>query len=134
MTMRSLRTSSLPLAEREAFAADLLRQQLEDLNGLGDQLRYLVDDGADESAIRAIVERCVNIIEALRWNRAEAVRMTWRWLEAPPAYAEDAFAPTLLLAALVPDEPRVWQWHDALGDEARAHVDRLMSFFENGLP
>jgi hypothetical protein len=107
----------LPAADREAFAFDLVRFQIEELNGLGDRLRYIAEQGQVEEHRVGLRRRCDEIAEALRWDADEVVRLTWKWLEAPIHHPEDAFGPHFLLTHLRSDEKRHQAWLASLSGE-----------------
>ncbi|HJZ84557.1 MAG TPA: hypothetical protein VKN99_05265 [Polyangia bacterium] len=117
---------ALPRAEREAFARELVEYQIEELNGLGDRLRYVAEQeqGPEREQHQAQAHaRVTEIVEALRWNADEVVRYVWQWLETPLAEPEDVFAPALLLRALGADQARVQRWLDALPEATRRLAD-----------
>jgi hypothetical protein len=119
------RERMLPAERREAAAFDLVRFQIDELNSLCDRLRYVADyDSVDEKRAE-IRRRCDEIAETLRWNADEVVQFTWRWLETPTRYPEDAFGPYFLLTRLAPDEPRSRAWIAALSGEVRDILSTL---------
>jgi hypothetical protein len=109
-------TPAAPLsaAERADFAGRLVAFQLEELNGLGDRLRFVAETGGDAAASDAARARCRDIVEALRWNAAEVIACVLERWERDAAREEDAFGPALVLEALAPCDPRV-----------RRHLSRL---------
>ena len=89
----------MPAGEREQFARDLVEFHLEELNGLGDRIRWLKEHDGSERDLDEVRARCATILEALRPNAAEVVRVTRAWLAAAPRSDEDAFGARLILDA-----------------------------------
>jgi hypothetical protein len=118
---------AVPARDRRSFARELLDRQLEDLNGLGDRLRYLAEHDAPEEERAELRARAEAIVAALGYNAEEVVRLTWEWLATPLRYPEDAYAPALVLGRLDPDPARVRAWHEGLCDEVRSHLDPLLA-------
>jgi hypothetical protein len=92
---------SLSAERRAAFADDLLRFQLEELNGLGDRLAHADATGDGEGLAQARA-RCRLLLDALRWDAGLLARVL-EVAERLPELPEDLFAPSLVVAALDPD-------------------------------
>ncbi len=117
----SLATVFPPRAQ-EAFARELVAFQLEELNGLGDRLRYLATEAGpgDGARIAEVWGRCGEILDALRWNADEVIRCVLRELELPPEAPEDLFGPALILSTFQPDDLRVQTSRDRPAEPALA--------------
>lgn len=114
-----------PSAEQAAFAFELVKFQLDELNALGDRLRFAAAHSASDEDILELRARCSSIPANLMLNAAEVVAQTWRWLKEPLMYAEDAFGAALLLTRLDPDDARYRAWLASLNDEAVSMLDGL---------
>jgi len=123
---RELLDRALPTQERASFARELVYRQLDDLNGLGDRLTYLADQGAPAEELAELRARCDEIVDALRWNAAEVLQITWEWLNAPLRYAEDVFGPALVLERLGADSEQAGAWRDSLSGAAKDVLARLL--------
>lgn len=92
---------SLSVEQCAAFTDDLLRFQLEELNGLGDRLVH-ADATGDGEALAQARARCRLLLEALGWDAGLLARVRAA-AERPPELPEDVFAPLLIMAALDTD-------------------------------
>jgi hypothetical protein len=105
-----------PAATRRHAERDWVFFLLEELNGIGDILRFRREEGQarpDEALARARA-----IVTALGWQPEAAVAHTWAFVQARLQFPEDAWGPDLILARLDPSN-RWRSWRDNLGDDAR---------------
>ena len=109
----------LSAERRQALAFDLVRFQIDELNCLGDRLRYVGNEVDSDQRQAELRRRCDEIAETLRWNADEVLQFTWKWLETPTRHAEDAFGPYFLFTRLAPNEPSSRAWMAALSEDAR---------------
>ena len=120
---------ALPAREREALRQESLVYFVEELNCIGDRLRFLArqpDDPQLAQQIEDVWRRGEDLIRALGWNAEEARRRTWRLLEAPLRWPEDAFGPAWILHAFEGDTDRHRQWCASLSDAARGAIQILL--------
>jgi hypothetical protein len=89
---------------------------LEDLNGVGDVLRFKQGEPhaapADLDAARA---RARTIVDMLSWDVPTALAHTWSFVETKIEDPEDAWGPLLVLRALEPNQRRVDAWVKHVG-------------------
>ena len=122
---------AFPGVERRAFADRLLRWYVEELNPLGDRLRYhegLAGAEAAQEAARARA-RVSELLEALRCNRDETVEAARRLLGVPIELPEDAFAPGVILWTLEGASAALRAWAAGLSAESR----RVLVAWDEGL-
>jgi hypothetical protein len=125
---------ALPSRERDSLKQEALVYFVEELNCHGDRLRFLARQPPDDSIAQQMEEiwiRCEDLVRALGWNAEEAVRRTWRLLEAPLQWPEDAFGPAWILHALECDTARYRQWRAALPIAAHEAIQLLLDRVEH---
>lgn len=103
---------------RSELARDLVEQQLEELNGLGDRLRLAVDRG-DRAQIERLRRRCLTVVEAMAWTKDLVLAATWPWAAGGGDMPEDSFGPAVVLLALEGDRVRVAAWLDGVDPGVR---------------
>ena len=124
---------ALPSHERDSLRQEALVYFVEELNCHGDRLRFLARQPPDDRIAQQMEEiwiRCEDLIRALGWNAADAMRRTWRLLETPLPWPEDAFGPASILHALESDTARYRQWLAALPSAAREAIQILLDRVE----
>ena len=60
--------------------------------------------------LNALRERLLPFLEALSWEQEVAIRQTWTIAKGDLDRPEDAFAPAMLLSALLPEDADVAAW------------------------
>jgi hypothetical protein len=112
---------ALSSAKRRSFVDRLVRWYVDELNALGDCLRYHQEqtgtDAAEEAA-RAR-ERGCEILAALRWNRDEFLIAVRAHLGRPIEMPEDVFGPCVILWALDSGSVELRAWSAGLSEESR---------------
>ena len=108
-------------AERRAFLDRLLQWHIDELNALGDRLRYYQEQTGVESAeeLLRVRERCWEILAALRWNRDEFLIEVRERLSRPIEMPEDAFGPGVILWSLDSESADLRAWAVRLSEESR---------------
>ncbi len=108
-------------AERRSFVDRLLQWYLDELNALGDQLRYHQEQTGPEAAeeLARVRERCCAILAALRWNRDEFMIAVRARLGQPIEMPEDAFGPGVILWSLDRESAELRVWAARLSKESR---------------
>src|SRR5215471_9228687 len=108
-------------AERRSFVDRLLQWYVDELNALGDRLRYYQEQTDNEAAEeRARVrERCGEILAALGWNRDEFLIAVLARLGRPIDMPEDAFGPGVILWSLDGESAELRAWSAGLSGESR---------------
>jgi hypothetical protein len=112
----------LPADARRRAEQDWVFFLLEELNGIGDLLRFRRDQDGDRAEIEAALGRARAIVDALGWQREPALAHTWTFAQQRLRFPEDAWGPSVVLGRLEPDQGRVAAWRAALSDEARARL------------
>ena len=111
-------------AERRSFVDRLLEWYIDELNALGDRLRFYQEqtgpDAMDELA--RVRERCWRILAALRWNRDEFLIAVRTRLCRPIEMAEDAFGPGVILWSLDGGSAELRAWFAGLSEESRRAI------------
>jgi hypothetical protein len=119
---------TFPRAERERFDRAIVGWYVDELNGLGDRLRYWAGRRGEPAVghqARAH-ERLRQILGALRWNAKEVLaRVGERIEQAPPETPEDWFAPALLLLTLAEDRGQLARLLARVPARALAEAERL---------
>src|SRR5215831_4670725 len=101
----------LPRERLEAFGRQLVFRRLEDINSLGDRLRYLNEDGEPSAEeMSRVISRLEAFVETMRWNALQAEPLVWEYALAPLEMPEDAFAPALVLSVLSAETAKVDRW------------------------
>jgi hypothetical protein len=115
-----------PERVREAADVDWVVYHLDELNCLGDRLRYIAgDDQAHDSELTDVLRRVHEIVEAMRLVRG-AVDAVLQWIETSPPqpeFPEDYFAPALVLLKLAPEESALHRFDGRVCEEARVALD-----------
>ena len=116
----SLLERAFPRAEREEIDRQWVEFHVDEINCLGDRIRFLQADGsAEAAAVSEVRARVAEILAALGWNREMVVRWTWEVARRPMEFPEDVFGPATILSEL-DDRERVKSWIAGLSAEARA--------------
>jgi hypothetical protein len=102
---------------------------LEELNGLGDVLRFQQEMEGQEVRVADALARAGSIVEALGWQSDVALAHTWTFARQKLQFQEDAWGPNLVLERLEPNRGRLQAWRDALSVEARAILSGTPSPF-----
>jgi hypothetical protein len=97
---------------------------LEDLNGLGDILRFEQEERGGAADLEATRARARTIVEMLGWDVSTVLAHTWSFVETKVEDPEDAWAPLLVLRALEPNRERLEAWVEQWGDETGALLER----------
>lgn len=107
--------------ERRVFVDRLLQWYIDELNALGDQLRYHQEQTGPDAAeeLSRVRERCCGILAALRWNRDEFLIAVRVRLGQPIEMPEDAFGPGVILWSLDRGGAELRAWAAGLSDESR---------------
>jgi hypothetical protein len=108
-------------AERRSFVDRLLQWYIDELNTLGDRLRYHQEQTGTEAAeeLARVRERCCEILAALRWNRDEFLIGVRARLGRPIEMPEDAFGPGMILWSLDRESTELRAWSAGLSEESR---------------
>jgi hypothetical protein len=114
-----LRRRFAPASRRRA-EQDWIFFLLEELNGLGDVLRFQQETEGQEVRAADALSRAGSIVEALDWQSDVALAHTWTFARQELQFQEDAWGPNLVLDRLEPNRWRLQAWRDALSVEARA--------------
>lgn len=120
---------ALPEQVRSGFERERLLFILEELNCLGDRLRFCRTENLPEEAesVRAQIGAC---LEALRWTADDARRAAWEFARgAPYRHPEDAFAPALALTVVGADGDELRAWVAALPDDSRTELGKTPEVF-----
>jgi hypothetical protein len=106
----------------------LLRFQLDELDGLGDQIRLQRSSRQpDQGKLTRAWQRCHHIVTALSWNEKEVMTAVRRLSRRPLERPEDTFGLTLVLATLSPGTRLFHRWTSTLSPAAR------MTLIQSGL-
>jgi len=108
-------------AERRLFVDRLLQWYIDELNALGDQLRYHQEQTGLEAAeeLARVRERCWGILAALQWNRDEFLMAIRPRLGEPIEMPEDAFGPGVIMWSLDRESVELRAWAVGLSLESR---------------
>jgi hypothetical protein len=108
-------------AERRSFVDRLLQWYIDELNALGDRLRYHQDQTGTEAAEEAASARArgCEILAALRWNRDEFLDAVRGRLDLPIEMPEDVFGPGVILWSLDRVSAELRAWSVGLSEESR---------------
>jgi hypothetical protein len=108
-------------AERRSFVDRLLQWYIEELNALGDRLRYHQAQTGTEAAeeLARVRDRCCAILEALGSNRDEFLMGMRARLGRPLEMPEDAFGPGVILWSLDRESEELRAWSAGLSEESR---------------
>ena len=93
---------------------------LEELNGLGDVLRFQQEAEGQEVRATDALARAGSIVDALGWQSDVALAHTWTFARHELQFQEDAWGPNLVLERLEPNRRRLQAWQATLSVEARA--------------
>jgi len=112
---------AFPHADREQFDRQWVEFHVDEINCLGDRIRFFQAQNAPDAqdGIQRARARIAEILQVLRWNRELALRLTWETARRRPDFPEDVFGPAVILSAL-DDAERVHAWLDTLDEHQRA--------------
>jgi hypothetical protein len=111
-----------PPARRQRAERDWIFLLLEELNGLGDVVRFKRAEDP-EAAVVDELTRARALLKALGWQAKVAVGHTWEFVQTRLRFPEDAWGPNLLLERLDPG-PRLSAWRADLPEAARTVLER----------
>jgi hypothetical protein len=114
-------------ASRRRAEQDWVFFLLEELNGLGDILRFQQEPEGHDARAADVLARAGSIIDALGWQPDAALAHTWAFASRELQFQEDAWGPNLVLERLEPDRRRLHAWRATLSAEARAILSRTPS-------
>lgn len=113
-----------PPGSRRSFDRRWASFFLAELNGLADQRRLaLVEE--DSARALAIEERVRRILRSLAWAPELALKGAYDFARHKMDYAEDAWGPALVIAALESQPDKVRQWLAELPQETRLELKDL---------
>jgi hypothetical protein len=98
----------LPSAARAAWERAFVGFACDEINGLYDRISAALAEG--RPCPPALKARLLPFLEALSWDREVAIRQTWRIAKGDLDRPEDAFAPAMILSALLPEDADVAAW------------------------
>jgi hypothetical protein len=109
-----------PRARQRSAERDWIFFLLEELNGLGDVLRFRREEGGPDALVDDVMARVRVIIEALGWQPGPAVTHTWAFVKARLHFPEDVWGPNLVLERFELGGGRLAVWRAGLRSDARA--------------
>jgi hypothetical protein len=98
----------LPGKARAAWERAFVTFACDEINGLYDRAAEAL--GAGNPVPAALKARLGPMLEALSWDREATIPSIWQIARRKPDRPEDAFAPALVLLALLPDDPEAAAW------------------------
>jgi hypothetical protein len=116
-----------PRARQRSAERDWIFFLLEELNGLGDVLRFRQEESGPDASIDEVVARVRAILEALGWQPGPALTHTWAFVKARLHFPEDGWGPNLVLERFEPDGERLAAWRAGLPSDARAILASTLS-------
>jgi hypothetical protein len=114
-------------ASRRRAEQDWVFFLLEELNGLGDSLRFQQEPEGQDGRAADLLARAGSIIDVLGWQPDAALAHTWAFATRALQFQEDAWGPNLVLERLERDRGRLQAWRATLPSEARAILSRTPS-------
>lgn len=98
----------LPSVARASWERDFVVFAADEMNGLYDRISAALAEG--NPCPPALKARLLPVLQALSWEREVAVREGWALAKGDFERPEDAFAPGLILSALLPEDADVDAW------------------------
>jgi hypothetical protein len=115
----------LPRALRSAWERSFVLFACDEINGFFDRIAAAIAKG--ESCPPELKARLRPILEALSWDREVTLPQTWEIAKGGLDRPEDAFAPAMILAALLPDDTDATAWVAARPPDVRQALAAMRS-------
>jgi hypothetical protein len=115
----------LPERRRRECQRDLVRFQIDEINGVYDGLTLSAGTDAHADRVARAQARIERMLQAARWLDKAFARELLAILREPLDEPEDAFGIAVLVLGLGLDSPAVRAWLSELAGPVRARLDEL---------